>query len=239
MKDRIQNYLKTLNLKKLVYLFLGIFLLSFIFSIFYKLPTPDKLKNFQATPLSTQILDRNGKLLYEIYHEQNRTPIKLKNLPLYVAKATIAIEDKDFYKHGGVSIVGGIVRAIKDMFLTQQVQGGSTITQQLIKTSLLTPERTLQRKIREIILALWTEKIFTKDEILEMYLNQVPYGGEAYGIEEASRLYFDRPAKKLTLVESAFLAGLPQAPSLYSPYLNPDLAITRKNTVLKKMLQEK
>lgn len=103
MKDRIQNYLKTLNLKKLVYLFLGIFLLSFIFSIFYKLPTPDKLKNFQATPLSTQILDRNGKLLYEIYHEQNRTPIKLKNLPLYVAKATIAIEDKDFYKHGGGS----------------------------------------------------------------------------------------------------------------------------------------
>lgn len=213
--------------------------LFIFFFIFYKFPNPYKLRDFQATPLSTQILDRNGKLLYDIYKEENRTPVHLEDLPKYVAEATIAIEDKDFYKHGGVSILGGILRAVKDTFLTTRVQGGSTITQQLVKTALLTPERTIRRKIREIILALWIEKIYTKDEILKMYLNQVPYGGAAYGIQQASLLYFDKPAKNLTLAEAAFLAGLPQAPSLYSPYLNPDLSLTRRNAVLKRMLEDK
>lgn len=215
------------------------FFFYFFFVVFYKLPNPYKLKDFQATPLSTQILDRNGKLLYDIYKEQNRTPVKLKELPAYVAQATIAIEDKDFYKHGGVSFFGGIVRAIRDSLLTGRVQGGSTLTQQLIKTSLLSSERTITRKVREIILAVLTEKIYSKDQIMEMYLNQVPYGGAAYGIEQASRSYFDKPAKKLTLEEAAFLAGLPQAPSLYSPYLNPELSFGRKDTVLKKMLEQK
>ncbi|MCL4364245.1 penicillin-binding protein [Patescibacteria group bacterium] len=210
-----------------------------MFVIFYNLPNPYKLKNFQATPLSTQILDRNGKLLYSVYKEQNRTPVKLKDLPKYVGEATIAIEDKDFYNHGGVYFLGGVLRAIRDTILTRQIQGGSTLTQQLIKLTLLTPERTITRKIREIILATWAEKIYTKNEILEMYLNQVPYGGTAYGIEEASELYFEKPAKKLTLAEAAFLAGLPQAPSLYSPYLNPDVSFARKDTVLKKMLEQK
>jgi len=210
-----------------------------LFYIFYNLPNPYKLRDFQATPLSTQIFDRNGKLLYDIYKEQNRTPVKLKDLPKYITEATIAIEDKDFYRHQGVSLLGGILRAIKDTFLTTRVQGGSTITQQLIKTSLLSPERTIRRKIREIILALFTEKIYTKDEILEMYLNQVPYGGAAYGIEQASLLYFDKSAKKLSLAEAAFLAGLPQAPSLYSPYLNPELSLNRKNTVLDQMYKQK
>ena len=210
-----------------------------LFYIFYNLPNPYKLRDFQATPLSTQIFDRNGKLLYDIYKEQNRTPVKLKDLPKYITEATIAIEDKDFYRHQGVSLLGGILRAIKDTFLTTRVQGGSTITQQLIKTSLLSPERTIRRKIREIILALFTEKIYIKDEILEMYLNQVPYGGAAYGIEQASLLYFDKSAKKLSLAEAAFLAGLPQAPSLYSPYLNPELSLNRKNTVLDQMYKQK
>lgn len=214
--------------------FLAFFFFIFFF-IFYDLPNPYKLRNFQATPLSTQIFDRNGKLLYDIYKEQNRTPVKLKDLPKAVAQATIAIEDKDFYRHQGVSLLSGILRAVRDTFLTTNVQGGSTITQQLIKTSLLSSERTIRRKVREIILALWTEKIYSKDEILEMYLNQVPYGGEAYGIEQASLLYFDKSAKKLTLAEAAFLAGLPQAPSLYSPYLNPELSLTRKDSVLKRM----
>lgn len=212
--------------------------LYFIFIIFYKLPNPYKLKNFQATPLSTEILDRKGRLLYEIYKEQNRTSVKLKDIPKYVGQATIAIEDKDFYHHGGVDFSSGIFRAIRDTILTGNVQGGSTITQQLIKTSLLSSERTITRKIREIILAEWTDKIYSKDEILEMYLNQVPYGGAAYGIEQASRLYFGKSAKELSLAEAAFLAGLPQAPSLYSPYSNPDLAMARKDTVLKKMLEQ-
>ncbi len=227
-----------INKKVIKIFFLLIFVLLTVY-LLYDLPNPNKLKNFQVTPLTTQIFDRNGKLLYEIYKEQNRTPIKLSQLPKYIVQATIAIEDKDFYKHQGVSIIGGILRAIKDTLFTQKIQGGSTITQQLIKTSFLTPERTIKRKIKEIILAIWTEKIFTKNEILEMYLNQVPYGGSAYGIEQASQLYFHKSAKYLTLNETAFLAGLPQAPSLYSPYLNPELSIKRKNLVLEQMYKQK
>ena len=209
------------------------------FYIFYQLPSPMSLKDYKVIPLSTHILDRNGKLLYEIYKDEKRTPVKVRNLPSHVKQATIAIEDKNFYKHGGVSFVGGILRAIKDTILRRRLQGGSTITQQLVKSALLTPERTIRRKLREIVLAYWTESIFSKNEILELYLNQVPYGGSAYGIEEAAQTYFAKPAKKLTLLESAFLAGLPQAPSLYSPYLNPDLAKKRRNEVLKAMLEEK
>ncbi len=232
--DKIKSH------KKIVFLISGILFLIFVyFFIFYKLPTPESLKNFKATPLSTHILDRNGKLLYQLYQKQKRTPIKLKDLPSYVAQATIAIEDKNFYQHQGVSVVGGIIRAFKDTLLRQQLQGGSTITQQLVKSALLTSERTIRRKIREIILALWTEKIFSKNEILELYLNQIPYGGAVYGVEEASQRFFEKPAKKLTLEEAAFLAGLPQAPSQYSPYNNPALAVKRRNEVLKAMFQQK
>ncbi|MDH7476653.1 MAG: transglycosylase domain-containing protein [Microgenomates group bacterium] len=216
-----------------------LFILFIYFYILYQLPSPASLKGYKITPLSSHILDRNGKVLYEFYREQNRTPVKLKNLPDYVAKATIAIEDKDFYRHQGVSFIGGIARAIKDTFLKGKLQGGSTITQQLVKTSLLTPERTIRRKIKEIVLALMTEKIFTKNEILEMYLNQVSYGGAAYGIEEAAKKYFNKSAKDLTLDEAALLTGLPQAPSLYSPYNNPEAALNRRNEVLKALYKEK
>lgn len=209
------------------------------FYIFYNLPSPHDLKNPSYNHLATRIYDRNHHLLYKIFRDQKRTPIKLKNLPDYVKKATIAIEDKNFYHHGGISVIGGILRAIKDTLLTQKLEGGSTITQQLVKGRLLTPERTIQRKIKEIILALWTEKIYTKDQILEMYLNQVPYGGSNYGIEEAANAFFNKPAKKLTLDEAALLAGLPQAPSLYSPYLNPDQAKKRRDEVLRAMYKQK
>jgi len=209
------------------------------FYIFYQLPTPAILKDYKTVPLSTHIYDRNGKLLYAIYKNQNRTPVKLKDLPKYVAQATIAVEDKDFYKHGGISLISGILRAIKETIFRQQLQGGSTLTQQLIKGALLTPERTVRRKIREIILAVWAEKLFSKDEILEMYLNQVPYGGSAYGIEEAANTYFDKHAKNLEATEAAFLVGLPQAPSLYSPYTNPNLSLERRNHVLKAMYEQK
>ena len=226
--------------KKIITLGFFVSLVLFIyFYIFYKLPNPSSLKEYKVIPLSTHILDRQGKLLYEIYREQNRTPVKLDQLPKYIKNSTIAIEDKDFYRHGGVSIIGGMFRAIKDTLLRQKLQGGSTITQQLTKSALLTPERTIRRKIREIILALWTERIFSKNEILEMYLNQVPYGGAAYGIEEAAKIYFSKHAKDLTLSEAALLAGLPQAPSIYSPLYNPDLAIKRRNSVLKAMLETK
>ena len=217
----------------------GMTLIFIYFFIFYKLPSPQSLKDFKATPLSTHILDRNGKLLYQLYQKQKRSPVKINDLPKYVTQASISIEDKDFYQHNGISIFGGMFRAIKDSLFKQQLQGGSTITQQLIKSALLTSERTVQRKIREIILALWTEKIFSKNEILELYLNQIPYGGAVYGVEEASQRFFGKQVKKLFLEEAAFLAGLPQAPSLYSPYNNPDLALKRRNGVLKAMFEQK
>jgi len=222
---------------KLRYLFLGSFItLTILFFhqsyIFVKsLPSPQNIGRVNY-PLSTHIFDRNGRLLYEVYRDQNRTPIKIEELPNYVKHAAISIEDKDFYKHNGISLVNGILRAIKDSAIMGNLQGGSTITQQLIKSSLLSSERTLKRKIKEIILALWTEKLFTKDQILEMYLNQVPYGGSSYGIEEAAKTYFGKHAKDLTLSEAALLAGLPIAPTYYSPYVNPKLAISRRNEVL-------
>lgn len=200
------------------------------------LPSPQNIGRINY-PLSTHIFDRNGKLLYEVYRDQNRTPIKIKDLPTYIKEATIAVEDKEFYKHNGVSFVGGILRALKDTAVKGDLQGGSTITQQLVKSSLLTSERTIKRKIKEIILALWTERLFSKDQILEMYLNQVPYGGSSYGIEEAAKTYFGKQAKSLTLSEAALLAGLPQAPTLYSPYVNPKKAVSRRDEILNLMKQ--
>ena len=226
--------------EKIKYFFLGCLItLLIVFStqsyLFVKeLPSPYNIGKVNY-PLSTHIYDRNNKLLYEIYREQNRTPVTLKELPSYVAQATIAIEDKDFYNHQGVAFFSGIVRAVKEMAVNKNLQGGSTITQQLVKTALLSPERTVTRKIKEIILALWTEKIYSKEKILEMYLNQVPYGGSSYGIEEAAKTYFGKKARDLTVDEAALLAGLPQAPSTYSPYSNPEAAEKRRNEVLSAM----
>jgi len=227
---------------KIYYFFLGI-LTTFLILFFYQsylfvksLPSPAAIGKVNY-PLSTHLYDREGRLLYQIYRDQNRTPIKLKDLPPYVYQATIAIEDKDFYKHQGISFLA-ILRSIRETFFKKNLQGGSTITQQLIKASLLTPERTWERKIKEIILALWAEKIYTKDQILEMYLNQVSYGGSAYGIEEAAKTYFGKSAKELNLEEAALLAGLPQAPSIYSPYINPKLTKKRRDDVLEAMYRQ-
>ena len=243
---KVRRLLPSLNFLplKIRYFFFGS-LVTIVLVLFYQgyvfvrnLPNPATIGKINY-PLSSHIYDRNGKLLYEIYREQNRTPVSLRDVPPHVYQSTIAIEDKDFYKHRGVSIIGGIVRAIKEMLVEKNLQGGSTITQQLVKSALLTPERTIQRKIKEIILALWAEQLFSKDQILEMYLNQVPYGGSSYGIEEAAKVYFGKSAKDLSLEESALLAGLPQAPSVYSPQVNPTLALERRNEVLRAMREQK
>lgn len=198
------------------------------------LPSPRSIGKVNFAQ-STHLYDRNGRLLYEIYHDVNRTPVKLDELPPYIIKATIAVEDKHFYNHKGISFFGGMLRAFKDTLAYDELQGGSTITQQLVKTALLTPERTVERKLKEVVLALWTEQIYTKDQILEMYLNQVPYGGSAYGIEEAAKVYYGKSAKHLTLPEAAMLVGLPKAPTLFSPFLNKDMALYRRNEVLEQM----
>ena len=214
-----------------------LFGLTILFLIFRGLPSPKKLGSDEF-PVSTQILDRQGKLLYEIYAEQNRTPIQLADLPDYVKQATIAIEDKNFYKHHGFAWEG-ITRAVLNTIFKKNLQGGSTITQQLVKTTLLTPDRTLKRKLREAILSLATEIRYSKDEILEMYLNHVPYGGTSYGIEQAAQTYFNKNALTLSLAEAALLAGLPQAPTRFSPFgTNPKLAQERQRQVLERMLQD-
>lgn len=241
---RIKTRLKLLFIKTKFYL-LGIITFALFIGLnnlaqFLKdLPNPLLLtsQNFIAT---TRILDRNGKLLYEIYGEQNRQPVKLKNLPKSLIAATLAIEDKEFYLHNGFS-VRGITRAIIHNLDNDELEGGSTITQQLVRSRFLTPQKTLARKVKEIILAIWAEKIFTKDQILEMYFNQVPYGGTAWGIEAAAKTYFGKSTSSLTLIQSVFLAGLPASPTTYSPFVNfnnQNLYQQRVNEVLTNMLHE-
>lgn len=205
---------------------------------FWGIPLPTQLAS-QNLPVSTKIFDRNEKLIYEIYTDKRRTPVKLTDLPVSIKDATISIEDKDFYKHQGFSYTG-IVRAVYNTIFKHELQGGSTITQQLVKNALLTQERTVRRKAQELILTMIVEGIYTKDQILEMYLNTIPYGGTAYGIEAASETYFNKPAKDLDLAESALIAGLPQRPSSYSPFgAHPELAKTRQEEVLKQMVANK
>lgn len=201
------------------------------------IPSPTQLANGDF-PVSTQIADRNGELLYEIYTDQNRNPVKLSDLPPHVKQATIAIEDKNFYRHLGIDL-SGITRAAIKTLSGERLEGGSTITQQLIKITLLNSNRTLTRKIREAALALATEVIYSKAEILEMYLNHAPYGGTVYGIEQASRHYFDKGAKDLSIAEAALLAGLPQAPSRFSPFgSHPEIAADRQRDVLRRMRED-
>lgn len=230
---------------KIKYFFIGsIFSLVFFFIplvviiFLQELPNPKQL-SFQQAPLTTKIFDRNGTLLYQIYANQNRTLVPLSSIPKYLQEATISIEDKNFYRNSGIDI-SAIIRAAIANFSGKPLQGGSTITQQLIKSTLLSPERTIKRKVKEIILAFWADKIYTKDQILEMYFNQIPYGGTAWGIEAASEVYFGKQTQDLSLAEASFLAGLTKAPTSYSPYgESPDLWKARQEEVLTKMEQLK
>lgn len=206
--------------------------------IFKDLPSPHDLTKKNQI-LTTKIYDRDKKELYSIYKDENRTLIKLHDLPPHVIQATLAIEDADFYSHAGFS-VKGILRAIKNDLTENKVEGGSTITQQLVKNTLLTSEKKFRRKIREIFLAIAVDAEYSKDDILEMYFNQIPYGGSTYGIEEASLKYFGKHAKDLTLGEASLLAGIPAAPTSYSPFgSTPELALDRQREVLRRMVEEK
>lgn len=213
-----------------------IFFFGYFFWISRSLPTPGKLANPDIKD-STKILDKNGQTLYSIYKEYNRTYVKLDDIPKTLQEATIATEDQDFYENNGFSW-RGYARVAKDLVLHHTLTGGSTITQQLVKSLLLTPDRNITRKMKELILAIQVDKRFTKDEILEMYLNNIPYGGTAVGIEAASNQYFGKKAKDLTLAQSAFLAGLPQSPSYYSPYTGNKAYIDRSAHVLGRMEDE-
>ena len=180
------------------------------------LPDPNKLLD-RSVPESTKIYDRNGGLLYEIHGETKRTLVNLDQITDDAKHATIAVEDKDFYKHGGISVSGIVRSALSDILHLSLSQGGSTITQQFVKNAILTNQKSFDRKIREAILSIAIEAKFSKDDILKMYLNEIPYGRNAYGIEAAAQSYFGKSAKDLDLAQSAYLAALPQAPSYYNP----------------------
>lgn len=216
---------------------------SFIFTAAYQLPSPKKLVSTDKA-LTTEFFDRNNKLLYRLYEGRNRTLVSLNELPPYVAQATISTEDKNFYHHPGIDPLA-IIRAAASNIKnnpegSSDLQGASTITQQLIKNTLLTPEKTYTRKIKELILALWAERQYSKDEILQMYLNEAPYGGPAWGIEAASQTYFGINSKQLTLAQAAYLAGLPASPTQFSPYgTNPELGKDRQKQVLQRMVENK
>lgn len=217
----------------------GFLLILFTAVIFFatQVPSPQDLSTREQVA-STKIYDRDGELLYDIFQNYNRTPIKLSEIPEHVKQATIAIEDKDFYKHSGFSIPG-IIRSVFELVIHRRIQGGSTLTQQLVKNALLSGERTLPRKMKEFILAIQVERAYSKNQILEMYLNEIPYGGTAYGIEAAANLYFGKSAKDLRLSEAALLAGLPQRPSVYSPYgSRPELSRVRQKEVLRRMVED-
>lgn len=232
--QKIKDYLKVERNRKKI-LFFSV-LISFSLWLFWGIPLPTKLSS-PDIPVSTKLLDRNGKLIYEIYTDTRRSPVELKSLPDYVKNATISIEDKDFYKHYGFSYTG-IARAAWKIVTRGKLEGGSTLTQQLVKNSLLTPERTIKRKVREFLLTFLVEGIYSKDQILEMYLNQIPYGSTAYGIESASELYFGKAAKDLSLAEATLIAGLPQSPTRYSPFgAHPELAKERQKEVLNQMVK--
>ncbi len=202
-----------------------------------ELPRPDRIVRKEG--FATKIFDRNGKLIYDVYESQKRTPVQLYEVSDHLKKATVAIEDKEFYTHGGFDPKGYLRSFYYTIFARRRLQGGSTLTQQLVKNVLLTPERSIKRKIKEFVLALEIESKYSKDQILQMYLNEAPYGGTIWGVEEAARTYFAKSASELSLTESAFLAGLPQSPTRYSPYgQDPTGYKERTEAVLRRMKED-
>jgi penicillin-binding protein 1A len=197
------------------------------------LPSVSALRDYKP-PQTTRVYDRNKKVIGEIFAER-RTVIPMSKVPRHMVLSVLAAEDADFYEHEGLDYTG-IMRAVgRDIVAGRAAQGGSTITQQVVKLMLLTPERTISRKVRELILARRLENELSKDEILHLYLNHVNFGRGRYGIQEAARYYFAKNASELTLAESAMLAGVPQAPTRLSPRRNPEAAKRRQEYVLSQL----
>ncbi len=203
------------------------------------LPTPQKLMERNLAE-STKIFDRSGEIvLYEIFGEARRTIVDISQIPEYLTHATICAEDKKFLRHHGFNFKSMMRAVFINITSRGMVQGGSTITQQFIKNAFLTPEKSYLRKIKELIIAYQIEKKFTKEEILQMYFNEIPYGSNAYGAEEAARIYFGKSVSNLTLDEAALLAALPKAPTYYSPYgAHQDKLTLRRDYILDVMAEE-
>lgn len=210
----------------------GVVIVFIVLAVFSRqLPNPNTLLERNAE-LSTKLYDRNGVPIFELFGEKNREIVAFDQVSPNIIHATMAAEDSNFYQHQGFDFLG-MVRATRNIILGKGLQSGSTITQQVVKNTLLTQERTITRKIKELILSLQLENKYTKDQIFQMYLNETPYGGQNYGILTASKAYFNKEPKDLTVAEAAFIAGLPQSPTRYSPYSSdPSIGLERQKYVL-------
>ncbi len=240
----IKRRIKKASFKKWLFIFVGVgVILVGILMVWISLLKLPDFESFTQRKLqsSTKIYDRTGEiLLYDIHQDIKRTVIPYEDMSIKIKNATVAIEDSTFYEHNGIRIPSIIRATIVAKITGKRVSGGSTITQQLIKNTLLTSRRTLTRKVKEWILAIKLEKVLSKEEILELYLNEAPYGGNIYGIAEASRAFFGKEPSEVTLAEAAYLAAIPNGPTYYSPYRkNKDKLDARKNLVLSRMLNLK
>jgi 1A family penicillin-binding protein len=196
---------------------------------------PDPTKPLKGVDQTTKILDRDGKIIADLFAEQNRTKVALKDIPPAVRQAVIATEDERYYEHAGLDFIGMLRALVTDIRAGDTIAGGSTITQQYIKQSILTTERSVKRKVSEAILAYRIEQQYSKDQILEMYLNTIYFGHGAYGVQTAAKVYFGKDVGQLTLPEAAVLAGVIKSPRRYSPYFEMDAATKRRDTVLGQM----
>ena len=211
-----------------------------IWMVNLKIPDFNSLNDMKVTE-STKIYDRTGEiLLYDVHEDIKRTLVSHESISPYIINASVAIEDSEFYNHIGIRPISFLRSVLANLKEGSFSQGGSTITQQLVKNTLLTPEKKISRKLKEWVIAVKLEREYSKEQILTLYLNEAPYGGNLYGVEEASQAFFDKHALDLTLAESAYLAALPQAPTFFSPYgNNTDRLEARKELVLNKMYEQK
>jgi 1A family penicillin-binding protein len=225
-----------------------LFLLSSVIILFsllliwvstFRIPSLDTIEE-RKIGQSTKIYDSTGKiLLYDVYQNAKRTAVPFEEISSYIKEAVVSIEDKDFYTHKGFKPTSFIRAVVVNTLSAEFAQGGSTITQQVVKNSILVGDKTITRKLKEIALSLKLERVISKDQILSMYLNENPYGGTVYGVEEASQVFFGKSSREVTLAEAAYLASIPQRPSYLSPYgFHKDELDNRKNLVLKEMLED-
>lgn len=231
---------KTISLLFVLLIIAGLFIgvsVGLVIAVTRDIPQIQALEEFKPSA-ATNVFDRNGKLIAQFFIHK-RLPVGPGEIPEVVKRAVIAVEDRRFYKHAGLDVIRNFGALLADIKKWRFAQGASTITQQLAKNLFLTHEKTVTRKIKEVFLAMQIERRYTKDEILNLYLNQISFGSGAYGLGAAAQIYFNKKASELDLTEAALLAGLPKSPTRYSPYNHPRRATNRRRIVLRAMLREK
>ncbi|MBZ0118443.1 MAG: transglycosylase domain-containing protein, partial [Sandaracinaceae bacterium] len=232
--SRLWRWIKRVGVGLVAVLVLGsLGLVGTLWAYGRDLPDVHALRDYRP-PQVTRVLDRDGRVLGESFHER-RTVVPLSRVPRPLVLCLLAAEDADFYRHQGLDYPGLVRALVRGVLSGGHFRGTSTITQQLVKNLLLTPERSLGRKIRELLLARRLEQEFSKDEILELYLNHVNFGHGRYGVQEAARFYFDKNVEDLSLAEASLIAGIPQSPTHLSPRTHPEAARRRQLFVLSQL----